>query len=324
MRIKRTIVLSALALAVGLGFAQPSAAAPSEPPQAAPKETHKLLVPPTNQDDKRAAGGGGRSRDFTGDGIPDILVRSWGDLYVYPNSGKFNGTNTYPSRELVNVNWGQFSWIGAADMTGDGFADIVAVDNNGIMYVAEHSGTYNGTSTFKPGLTVIGSGWNINRLVYVYDYNGDGFDDLLGVGTNDGVTKVYFNNGGISGVDTLQAPISIIYGGQADVFQGIADVTMDGLPDFVWVTTGGSMYTFSLLTDDAGALGYGWQAIDRIVLTDVDNDGLTDILGRQPGPNTLNAYRHSGTWAPVNGLAYSTYPDRVVVGYNWHINSIIS
>lgn len=323
MRIKRTIVLSALAVAVGIGFAQPSAAAPSAPPQAAPKETHKILVPPTNQGETRASGGGGRSRDFTGDGIPDILARSWGNLYVYPNSGKLNGTATYPSRELVNLGWGGFTWIGAADLSGDGFADIVAVDANGIMYVAEHSGTYNGTSTFKPGLMVIGSGWNINRLVFVYDYNGDGFDDLLGLG-NDGITKVYFNNGGISGVDTLRAPIDAIYGGYADTFQGIADVTMDGLPDFVYVSPSGYLSTFSLMTSESGLLGYGWQAIDRIVLTDVDNDGRTDILGRQPGPNTLNAYRHSGTWAPNNGYAYSTYPNVVIVGTNWHINDIIS
>lgn len=320
---RRLLVAAVVAAGAAAGLSAPASAAPATatPGDVADRE---LLVEPASG--QRASGGGGRSGDFTGDGIPDILARNWNDsLQVYPNGGTFDGTATYPEAVYINAGWGGFSWIGAADLSGDGNADVVGIDDTGAMVVAEHSGTFSGLRTLENGLTLINLGWQINDLVYVFDYNGDGFDDLLARRAGTGVTYVYYNNGGITGLSTFAAPIAAFGGGNEDVFQGIGDVTLDGVPDLIYVYANGVMGAMSLGGDGDGALiGTGWQTVDRIVLTDLDGSGNTDILGRRTVDSTLQAYAHSGQWINTAGTAYGTYRAPVLVGTNWWINDIIA
>jgi hypothetical protein len=128
------------------------------------------------------------------------------------------------------------------------------------------------------------------------DFTGDGIPDLLGR-QNGTDLRVYPNSGTFNGMATYPTSTFI----------------NTGWHGFTWIGARGYW-----------VLGYGWETIDRIVLTDVDGNGLTDILGRRAVDSTLLAYQHSGTWAPVDYLAYTTYRAPVVVGTNWWINDIIS
>jgi hypothetical protein len=323
MRIKGTAVLAALAAAAVMAGAGQSASAAERPEAAQKGDDHVVVLAPSKDKQTRAAGGGGRSHDFTGDGIPDILARSTGGaLLVYPNSGTFDGTATYPKSTYVNGGWGAYSWLGSADLNGDGFSDVVATDWSGNLWGAIHSGTFDGTSTLLPGLVFLGFGWNINDMVYVYDYNGDGLDDLLARRGGTGNSFVYLNNG-VTGGGAFQAPQLFMQGGYFDSYQNVADVTLDGSPDFIY-RQDGHLYVLPLNGSQGADLGYGWHTVDNVIFTDADNDGRDDILARRFSDNALVAYRHSGSFAPIAGKAYSTYRAPVVVGLNWHVNDVIS
>lgn len=269
---------------------------------------------------------GGRSADFTGDGVPDILARSAssGTLNVYPHAGRYSGTSTYGKPVLINAGWAGMRWIGAVDLNGDGFSDVVGIDWHGTMRVAVHSGTFDGTRTLVNGLVTINFGWQINDLVFPYDVNGDGFDDILARRQGTGDTYVYYNTGGINGTATLRAPELLISGGQQDLYQGMADVTMDGSPDLVFVQHNGVMGAHSFV-DGTYTLGFGWQGIDGVVLTEANLDGLPDVLGRRGRDGALLSYTHTGQWTPApDRTAYDTLNAPAVVGYNWYVNDIIT
>lgn len=328
MRIKGTLVLAALAAAaVAIGLGQPAVAAPAARATAAPTaktDPHVLKLAPAARHE-RAAGGGGRSHDFTGDGIPDILARQFGSsLMVYENGGSFNGTATYPRATFINGGWGGFSWIGTADLNGDGFADVVATDFGGNMYAAIHSGQFAGTRTLQAGLVFLGSGWTINDLVYVYDFDGDGLDDILARRGGTGDSYVYFNNG-LDGTNTLQAPQLFVSGGESDQYQGMADIDGDGSPDFVYLDSG-FLVMLAVNESTFGILGYGWDTVNSITFTDVDHNGRDDIIAKRNSDSALLAYQRTATWVvnPDDGTAYGTFNAPVTVGFNWYINDIIA
>lgn len=314
MRTRGSVVAAAVAVVVGL----------VGPGQSAAADKGDGVVSLAPQWRARAAAPGSGGHDFTGDGVPDILARSTGGvLSVYPNSGEFKGTATYPSVTAINSGWGSFTWIGAADLNGDGFADVVATDAAGNMYAALHSGRFAGMSTLRAGLVYLGSGWTINDMVYVYDYNGDGLDDILARRVGSGDSYAYVN-GGFNGVYTLRAPVKFMGDGPDDQYQGMADIDGDDSPDFLYVT-GGYLVMVGLNGSSYAILGYGWETVNSIVVTDVDGNGRDDLIARRNSDSALLAYQRTSGWT-VNpdGSAYTTFKAPVVVGYNWYVNNIIT
>jgi len=92
--------------------------------------------------------------DFTGDGRPDILaVRSNGGLYLYRGNGRggFAGSGA-----RIGTGWGIFvKVLSPRDFTGDARSDILAVKNNGYLYLYRGNGRggFAGSGTkITPGL----------------------------------------------------------------------------------------------------------------------------------------------------------------------------
>ncbi|MFI5588433.1 hypothetical protein ACIA5G_25500 [Amycolatopsis sp. NPDC051758] len=86
----------------------------------------------------------------------DLIGRreSDGALFVYPHSGTFNGGSTFKPAVQVGTGWNSMVWMTLADVTTDGFDDIISIDAQDNMWVYPHSGTFNGTSTFKARVQV--------------------------------------------------------------------------------------------------------------------------------------------------------------------------
>ncbi len=285
-----------------------------------------IAGPPAVAAPAATAAGGGHGVDFTGDGLPDVLARErgTGKLKVYPHSGTFGGTGTYPAAVTINLGWQSMRWIGAADVTGDGLADVVAIDSSWRMVVARHSGVFNGTSTLAPGLVVVGYNWHVNDLVSVIDH-GD-YDAILARRASDGKLFRYGNSGGLRGTATFDAPVLFEPGGldaparPDDVFIGMASVTrFDGPDDFVYITANGQLWTQDPYFHWTYLLGAGWSGVDSVVLTNLNGDSWPDIIAREKSTGNLLAYLNES-----GGPAGRTYVGPSVIGYGWQTNDVIA
>lgn len=311
----------AASLAPAAGAAPARTAAPSAP---VAKWTAHLQPAGASGVSTRSASSGARSGDFTLDTVHDILARDArnGQLKVYPHSGSYSGTGTFVPATTINYGWATMRWIGQGEMDGDGRDDVLYIDPSGVMRIARHSGAWSGTATIQPG-EVVGTGWNINDLVFTDDWDADGFDDVLARRAGTGDIFVYRNSGS-RGLAMFQAPQLVATGPTDDVTLTMGDFTNDSVTDLLFIRPSGRLGVFDFTSGDTYELGYGWETINAITIADVNRDGVIDILGRRASDSVLLAYTHTGSFVPDSDLtAYSTLNAPVVMGYNWWINDVI-
>jgi hypothetical protein len=113
--------------------------------------------------------------DLTGDGLTDLLARktSTGDLYLF--AAKTDGT--LAAGKKIASGWASYTkLIGAGDLNGDGFGDVLARYKDGTLY--RFLGTKSGLSTKR---VKVFSGWgaSYNAVVGVGDITADGNADLV-------------------------------------------------------------------------------------------------------------------------------------------------
>lgn len=178
--------------------------------------------------------------DLDRDGDPDLVLGpANGELQLYVNDGfghfrKLPDGIFPPSRSgpLENIN----TDISCGDLNGDGLPELVAHDhsfnaNFGRWVVIKNEGNM----TFSAWNDVLPDPDAIYRFnagggpAMMYDFNGDGWMDLLGGGTLDYPMRVLFNTGGNGFVSVL---VPSFGGGAAAGFQpAVADYNGDGLLD---------------------------------------------------------------------------------------------
>ncbi|GAA1330930.1 FG-GAP repeat domain-containing protein [Saccharothrix algeriensis] len=280
----------------------------------------------------RSATSGGRSGDFTTDYVPDIMARQGNDgtLKVYPHSRSFQGIYTYQPAVAINYGWSGFRWVGQGRINADTNADVVSIDQQGTMRVYPHSGVFNGTATLAPP-TVVGYGWNVNDLVAFGDLTGDGYDDIVARGRGGNYAYLYEHSGAYNGVSTFKAPITLLEGVRNTVEMNLADITLDGVPDLVYLEPADTLGVFSFMDGppdengyplgDQWDLGYGWDTLNAVTVTEVNGDGRPDVMGRRHNGD-LVVYPHAPTWNPANPLATLQAP--VLLGWGWQTNDVIS
>ncbi|MGH3858534.1 FG-GAP repeat domain-containing protein [Actinokineospora sp.] len=349
------VIGAVLAIAAATLVAPQASAAPSAPtPKAGIAKSKRVAhyTPPKAAGRKPASQGGvtiqsgssgAGSGDLTGDGAKDILARhqATGQLKIYPHSGTYNGTLTYVAPTTINYGWNGLRWIGQgkvvpANGAPRAVADVIGITPDGIMRVYPHSGTFNGTSTLTTPVVIVGYGWNINDLIFTYDIDGNGFDDLVARRQGTGDTYVYRHSGTYSGTSTFLAPEHVASGGETDLEQNMGDFNNDGNPDLMFLQADGWLSILSLgegdINPDTGkpwgvayALGYGWGTINAITLTDINRDNKVDVLGRRAADGVLQVYTNTGAWDPdPYGRDFGVLRQPIIVGYGWNINDVIS
>lgn len=128
--------------------------------------------------------------DLTGDGHPDILVRDTsGNLWIYPSSGATTGNPFTVPRTWAGTGWGTASALALADVDGDGYADLVDLEQDGSMWI------YLTASTTPIRVT---GDWSTTTAMLVGDVTGDGRPDLVTRDTS-GALWVHPNNGSTTG-----------------------------------------------------------------------------------------------------------------------------
>jgi hypothetical protein len=189
--------------------------------------------------------------DFNNDGKPDLAtIQQDGTVNVFLNPGNadfrtWTITSTNDSAPAQGFKWVTVSM--AADLNGDGYPDIVALDTSNNAFLVWLN---NGDGTFLPVVSYPVSPTTGGRLVYggiaVGDVNGDGIPDIVAV----------------SDMETQADVTTAVYSVQS--FLG------DGRGAFITPTTetdiplNGAFHSFS--------------TENNVKLADIDNDGKLDIV----------------------------------------------
>lgn len=177
----------------------------------------------------------------------------------------------------------------AADLDGDGDADLAIAIENGTNRVLLNDGT----GRFSEALLTGPSG--DHEDVAIADYDGDGDLDLVFIGEDDQVVGYHLNDGagGFSDVsDRLpnRATSNTVVAADVDG-DGDADlVTASAGPDFVWINDGSGHFA----DESAARLPQLDDISQDIAVGDVDGDGDADLAFGNEEQNRLYLNDGSG------------------------------
>ncbi|MFJ2785111.1 MULTISPECIES: hypothetical protein [unclassified Streptomyces] len=178
--------------------------------------------------------------DVAGTNAADVIgIDGAGALWFHPGTGADSGAPLAP-RVRIGGGWGVYTQLaGGSDLTGDGRADLVAVDKAGDLWL--YKGTGNVNQPFAPRKKT-GFGWNIyNKITAVGNLAGGPAGDLV-ARDKAGVLWLYLGKG-----DGTYAARTKIGGGwnQYTHIVGTGDATMDGTPDLYAIGPYDTVYTYS-------------------------------------------------------------------------------
>ncbi|MEU8262570.1 FG-GAP-like repeat-containing protein, partial [Micromonospora sp. NPDC048999] len=105
--------------------------------------------------------------DINGDGYVDMIAtKSDGSLYYYPNNYANSPSHPFSSNVVIGSGWGAFNRILPADVSGDGYVDLVATKSDGTLWY--YGNNINTNSNGKPygSGRQIGSGWTTYNRIF--------------------------------------------------------------------------------------------------------------------------------------------------------------
>ncbi|MFF3429994.1 FG-GAP-like repeat-containing protein [Streptomyces sp. NPDC002602] len=206
----------------------------------------------------------------------------------------FSGHGTFSPRRYDNI-----TDAGGGDLTGDGKADLVALESDGSITTAD--GTGNGFTNYHRIASGFSLHANADRLNYV-DADGDGKADLIGLETNGTLTLAKGTGSGFTDYHTISSG----YGEYVDNSRlKFGDITGDGKADALAVESDGSL-TLAVGTGNGFtnfhkvASGFGeYVTGSRLKLADVTGDGKADLIALENNGSL--------TLAMSNGDGFSNY-----------------
>jgi hypothetical protein len=217
--------------------------------------------------------------DFNHDGKQDLAilgVDTAGNTSVTLYSG--DGTGKFVAGTPQNVGVLPLANVGAGDVNGDGFSDLVAW-NNGSVYVALNDGT----GKLLPAVQNDNPFGTTANPVALGDLDGDGRPELVGVNGN----QIYLNKAVASTgvymlnfIPTLTNQIPL-----ANKKLVVADVNGDGKNDFIALGDGSVNVALQIVAPGSSVLTFGpWirtsadADLTHAQVGDVNGDGKADVF----------------------------------------------
>ncbi|WP_433390893.1 hypothetical protein [Micromonospora sp. KLBMP9576] len=275
----------------------------------------------------------------------DIMVRddTTGELFVFPHSGSFRGTETFGSPELIGTGFDPVRdhyLVRTIDINGNGYADVIGLsmkpmnENVGI-FLYPNRGGLNGLDTLGDPVRISGARddkkW---ETLGIADVDLDGCDDMFGREENAGNVDAFFNRREVRANETYDRSAHRLVTVDVDDFPfAMADVTGTGRPDLLVRRANGDLDVYEFAYDDSGAgpwwrgegrwftIGRGWQEFEIVTVTDIDLDGRPDLMGLR-ADGTLVVHLHTGGFDPDRPSATLSAPEVVATG--WQKFSVVS
>ena len=211
--------------------------------------------------------------DVTGDGYTDLVARKTdGTLWLYPNNIERDNGKPYNTGTEIGHGWNGYDKLIGADVTGDGYTDLVARRPDGTLWLYANNIVRDNGKPYSAATQIGFSGWNFPDLIGA-DVTGDGYTDLI-ARKSDGTLLLYSNNiVRDNGKPYSAAPREIGHGWSDFTALVGADVTGDGYTDLVARKSDGTLllYGNNIIRDNgtpfnAGEeIGHGWNDFNRIL-----------------------------------------------------------
>ncbi|WP_446210939.1 FG-GAP-like repeat-containing protein [Micromonospora sp. IBSANI012] len=275
-----------------------------------------------------ADGIGGSISDVSGDGYADILAtKPDSTLHYYSNNINSNPDNLpYISSRQIGSGWNTFNRVMSGDVSGDGYADVIATKPDGTLwYYPNNINSNPDNKPYNTGRQIGGPGWNTYNRVLLGDVSGDGYADIIA--TKPDGTLHYYSNNIKSNPDNLPYIGSREIGGPGwNAYNRvmIGDVSGDGYADLLATKPDGTLHYYSNnINSNPDNLPYissreiggpGWNAYNRVMAGDVSGDGYADLLATKPD-GTLHYYSNNIKSNP-NNLPY--IGSREIGGPGWN------
>ncbi|MFH1121259.1 MAG: choice-of-anchor D domain-containing protein [Bacteroidota bacterium] len=174
--------------------------------------------------------------DITGDGIMEVIVGSEDNVVrCFNGNASVTGDVLWEKPIYSGAVYQQNCISAISDINADGFGDIIVGTAWGDESIIALSGK-NGQQLWKHDTHEYGDGGWVYQVDSRFDYNSDGFPDVLAStgddGNDTGPLRVYCLNG-LTGISIWERPL----GGAVFSVIGVEDFTGDALPDVVAGTT---------------------------------------------------------------------------------------
>jgi hypothetical protein len=268
--------------------------------------------------------------DVNGDGYEDLLVGSFGAVYLYYGSAQ--GLSSSPGWMATgNATFGAAA-ASAGDVNGDGFADLIVgaqtYQGAGAAYL--YLGSTNGPSTTADWSVVSGHANEYFGCAVAScgDVNGDGRSDIV-IGargrtldqTNEGAAYVFYGSSSMS-----TTPDVVLQQTSANAAFGYAvasagDVNGDGFSDVVIGAPSASGGAGSVFVYMGSSSGLNPTAVSQftgnqataalgtsVASGDLTGDGYSDLILGAPGENTSDGGAASGVAYVLVGSRFGVYP----------------
>lgn len=241
--------------------------------------------------------------DIDNDGDKDFLMAVIDTISYRPNYHWYKnlGGGIIDSNYIfIPINSGNYAGQGREgtaifDINNDGNLDFIYYKDNGIAWI-ENTGGGNFNSPQMFSTEAFASGQFLSHSFYT-DFNQDGFIDIISSSTPDPYQEderlIFYKNDGFNGNAQVSILLSSILGNTVKILTN--DIDGDGDNDVLSISDG-MIFLFENFGNGSfkkrRVIDFGVKSFS---ISDIDGDGVVDIIGARPSSNKIYWYKNLGS-----------------------------
>jgi hypothetical protein len=276
--------------------------------------------------------------DLNHDGRTELVARdASGSLLAYPHADSTSLTpSTWGAPVEIGTGFDTYDLVTLADLNNDGLPEIIArapgLDGGTLLVYPHVAGVTDIASSSWGSPVAIGTGYDVYDKIVFADLNKDGLPEIVTrkPGSGNGALIGYPHVAGVTAIaaSSWSTPVQIGTGWNIYSQITLGDLDNDGLPELVAINANNTQlmaYPHKAgVTAIAGTswsaavkVGSGWNVFDTFGVSDLNSDGLPELVVRKPSQNSgsLIAYPHKPGVTSILGTSWTT---PVEIGSGWN------